>query len=108
MVDGLDADDLGLERRMLFLHVLDQLVLDVVMPRLGVPSAALRIRARAPDLPIILTSGYDAAATVALSSLPNARVELRDAEAVLDLGLELARACGGGSGSGAPHPIRST
>ena len=31
------------------------------MPRLGGPAAALRIRARAPELPIVLTSGYDSA-----------------------------------------------
>jgi PAS domain S-box-containing protein len=48
-------------------------VLDVVMPRLGGPSAAHRIRASAPQLPIILTSGYDHAAAVGLSSVPRAR-----------------------------------
>jgi PAS domain S-box-containing protein len=48
-------------------------VLDVVMPRLGGPSAALRIRARAPQLPIILTSGYDGAAEASAASVPRAK-----------------------------------
>ena len=42
------------------------------MPRLGGPAAALRIRARSPELPIILTSGYDGAAG-AVSSVPRAQ-----------------------------------
>ena len=53
--------------------VISLAMLDVVMPRLGGPSAALRIREGSPELPIILTSGYDGAAEVATSSVPRAR-----------------------------------
>ena len=48
-------------------------VLDVVMPRLGGPAAALRIRARAPELPIVLTSGYDSAGGGRVTWLPRAQ-----------------------------------
>jgi CheY-like chemotaxis protein len=48
-------------------------MLDVVMPRLGGPPAALRIRSHSPQLPIILTSGYDDAAQVAIGAVPRAR-----------------------------------
>jgi PAS domain S-box-containing protein len=47
-------------------------VLDVVMPRLGGPSAALRIRKLSPELPVILTSGYADAVEVGVSSVPHA------------------------------------
>jgi PAS domain S-box-containing protein len=47
-------------------------VLDVVMPRLGGPSAALHIRSRFPEVPIILTSGYDGVSAVAMRSVPRA------------------------------------
>ena len=47
-------------------------LLDVVMPRLGGPSVALSLRTHAPGLPIILTSGYDQAAEVAVGSVPHA------------------------------------
>jgi CheY-like chemotaxis protein len=49
------------------------LLFDVVMPRLGGPAAALRIRVRAPNVPVILSSGYDEAAEVGVSAVPRAR-----------------------------------
>jgi PAS domain S-box-containing protein len=45
---------------------------DVVMPRLGGPVAALRIRALAPETPVILSSGYDHAAEIGIAAVPRA------------------------------------
>ena len=47
-------------------------LLDVVMPRLGGPAAALRIHAMAAHVPVILSSGYDEAADVGVSAVPRA------------------------------------
>jgi PAS domain S-box-containing protein len=47
-------------------------ILDVVMPRMGGPAAAARLRGRLPNLPILFTSGYSEATEVNISQIPGA------------------------------------
>ncbi len=51
----------------------DLAVLDLVMPHLGGPAAALRLRERYPRLHVLFTSGYSESSAGALAQVPDSR-----------------------------------
>ena len=69
----LSADDGEQALRLWEREAPDLAILDLVMPHLGGPAAALRLRERFPQLHLLFTSGYSESSAGVLAQVPNSR-----------------------------------